>query len=98
MDRQIYPAMTTTFTTPSAPFDPELVRQIAADFAEITHPLVPVLHALRDRFGYIDARAIPVIAGALNLSIEEVRAIVALGKLYRDWTTLRDREPVSVGE
>lgn len=35
-------------------------------------PLLPVLHALQETFGYVDARAVPLVAKALNLSRADV--------------------------
>ena len=43
--------MTTTLSRPFSSFDPDLVREIVADFAGTNGPLVPVLHALTARFG-----------------------------------------------
>ena len=83
--------MTTTLSRPFSSFDPDLVREIVADFAGTNGPLVPVLHALTARFGYIDSQAIPIIAQSLNLSIEEVRTIVILGNLQLDWTNPNGR-------
>ena len=44
--------------------------------------LLPVLHAVRMEFGWIDARAVPVIADELNLSRAEVHGVVTF---YRDF-------------
>jgi formate dehydrogenase subunit gamma len=49
-------------------------------------PLLPVLQALQDEFGYIDAAAEPLVAEALNLSRAEVHGVVTF---YHDFR----REP-----
>jgi len=44
--------------------------------------LLPVLHAVRMEFGWIDPRAVPVIADELNLSRAEVHGVITF---YRDF-------------
>jgi len=44
--------------------------------------LLPILHALQDEFGYVDKAAIPLIAGALNLSHAEVHGVISF---YHDF-------------
>jgi len=43
---------------------------------------LPILHALQERFGYIDDAAIPAIAQALNLSKAEILGVVSF---YHDF-------------
>ncbi len=45
-------------------------------------PLLPVLHALQDEFGYLDPAAVPLVAGLLNLSRADVHGVVTF---YRDF-------------
>jgi len=47
-------------------------------------PLLPILHDFRDTFGYVDPRAVPIIADALNLSRAEVHGVITF---YRDFRT-----------
>ena len=49
--------------------------------------MLPILHELQERFGYIDAAAIPIIAQALNVSKAETLGVVSF---YHDFR----REPV----
>ena len=49
--------------------------------------MLPILHDLQDRFGYIDSAAIPLIAEALNVSKAETIGVVSF---YHDFR----REPV----
>jgi len=44
--------------------------------------LLPVLHALQDRLGYVPPSAVPAIAKALNLSRAEVHGVVSF---YHDF-------------
>ena len=45
-------------------------------------PLLPILHALMDEFGYIDQAAEPLIAEALNITRAEVHGVVTF---YHDF-------------
>jgi formate dehydrogenase subunit gamma len=45
-------------------------------------PLLPILHALQEEFGYVPAEAEPQIAQALNLSRAEVYGVIAF---YHDF-------------
>lgn len=58
------------------------VRAVVADFVDLEGPLLPILHALNDRFGHVDEAVVPVIADALNLSRAEVHGVVAF---YHDF-------------
>jgi formate dehydrogenase subunit gamma len=49
-------------------------------------PLLPILHALQEEFGYIDQAAEPLIAEALNITRAEVHGVVTF---YHDFR----REP-----
>ena len=44
--------------------------------------LMPILHALNDEFGYVDASIVPVIADELNLSRAEVHGVLTF---YHDF-------------
>lgn len=44
--------------------------------------LLPILHGLNDAFGYVDERAVPMIAAALNLSRADVHGVVSF---YHDF-------------
>jgi len=47
-------------------------------------PLLPILHALQEEFGYIDREAEPMIAEALNISRAEVHGVVTFYHDFRD--------------
>ncbi len=46
-------------------------------------PLMPILHHLQEVFGYIDPRAIAIVADDLNLSEAEVYGVVGFYKDFR---------------
>jgi formate dehydrogenase subunit gamma len=58
-------------TAPVA-WDETLAREIIDELAGLEGALLPILHALQDRFGYVDARAVGMIAKTLNFSRAEV--------------------------
>lgn len=64
------------------PFDEDLVRAAALALKDLDGPLLPILHALQDRFGFIDSRALPIIAEVLNLSRAELQGVVGF---YHDF-------------
>jgi formate dehydrogenase subunit gamma len=43
---------------------------------------LPILHALQEEFGHVPAEAVPLVAGALNLSRAEVHGVVSF---YHDF-------------
>ncbi|MFO1050432.1 MAG: formate dehydrogenase subunit gamma [Geminicoccaceae bacterium] len=71
-----------TANRPPEAADEIAVRAIVAEFAELEGPLLPILHALNDRFGHVDEATVPVIADALNLSRAEVHGVVSF---YHDF-------------
>ena len=63
-------------------WDAETGRGIIRALKHVEGALLPVLHALQDKFGYVDAAAVPVIADALNLSRAEVHGVISF---YHDF-------------
>ena len=45
-------------------------------------PLLPVLHSVQDTFGFIPREAVPLIAGAMNLSRAEIHGVMSF---YHDF-------------
>jgi len=64
-------------------WDDALAQSIIARHQTLDGPLLPILHALQERFGYVDARAVPAIAEALNLSRADVHGVVSFYHDYR---------------
>src|SRR6266481_714819 len=67
-------------------FDARAIDEIVASLADMPGALMPVLHAVNDRFGYIPVEAVPAIARALNLSRAEVHGVISF---YHDFRTER---------
>jgi len=63
-------------------FDAERARDIVAAHRHLQGPLLPILRALQDAFGYVDERAEPIIADLLNLTRAEVHGVVSF---YHDF-------------
>ena len=65
-----------------ATWSSERARAIAEAHAGERGALLPVLHALQREYGYVDRRAVAVVADVLNLSRAEVHGVVTF---YRDF-------------
>ncbi|HUZ67646.1 MAG TPA: formate dehydrogenase subunit gamma [Beijerinckiaceae bacterium] len=70
-----------------AAWDAKSAREIIVQTNQGPGALLPILHALQERFGYIDREAEPLIADVLNLSRAEVHGVVSF---YHDF---RSRPP-----
>ncbi len=66
--------------TKSAP-DPRLAALIE-NHRSLAGPLLPILHAVQEEFGYVDDAHVAAIAAALNLSRAEVHGVVTF---YHDF-------------
>ncbi|MGE3147876.1 MAG: formate dehydrogenase subunit gamma [Pseudorhodoplanes sp.] len=69
-----------------APWNTERARALIAEHLAQDGPLLPILHAFQEEFGYIDEAAEPLIANALNISRAEVHGVLTF---YHDFR----REP-----
>lgn len=58
------------------------VDEIIADLVALPGALLPILHRVQERLGYVPPAAIPVIAKALNLSRAEVHGVATF---YHDF-------------
>lgn len=56
-------------------FSVERTRELIADHVALEGPLLPILHAVQEAFGYVPEESIPVIAGELNLTRAEVYGV-----------------------
>ena len=70
--------------TAREPWSEDRVLAIVAVHEGERGPLLPILHDIRETFGYVDPRAVPLVADALNLSRAEVHGVVTF---YRDFRT-----------
>ena len=58
------------------PWSQEVALETIRAHAGQRGPLLPVLLGLQERFGFVDPRAVPLVAGALNLSRAEVHGVL----------------------
>jgi formate dehydrogenase subunit gamma len=58
------------------PWSDETAQETIGAHAGQRGPLLPVLHALQETFGYVDPRAVPLVAKALNLSRADVFGVL----------------------
>lgn len=61
----------------------ERINEIVARFSGQPGPLLLVLHAVQDEFGYIPVEAVPLIAAGLNLSRAEVYGVMSFYHHFR---------------
>ncbi len=64
-------------------FDKEAVLEIIAERRLIPGAMLPMLHAIQDKVGYIPSDVIPLIAEELNLSRAEVHGVVTYYHFFR---------------
>jgi formate dehydrogenase subunit gamma len=63
-------------------WDDKRARTLIAEKSDGEGPLLPILHALVDEFGYVDPAADALIADTLNISRAEVYGVIAF---YHDF-------------
>ncbi|PWT85287.1 MAG: formate dehydrogenase subunit gamma [Blastocatellia bacterium] len=61
----------------------ETVANIVTKLKDKPGALLPVLHAVQNRLGYVPSGAVPVIAEALNLSRAEVHGVISFYHYFR---------------
>jgi formate dehydrogenase subunit gamma len=66
---------------PSA--DIAIIEAIVGEHSDRPGGLLPLLHAIQDRLGYVPDEAVPVIAAGLNLSRAEVHGVISFYHLFR---------------
>jgi len=66
----------------STPWCEDRARDIIASHAGVDGPLLPMLHALQEEFGYIPEQAVTLLAEALNRSRAEIWGVVTF---YHDF-------------
>jgi formate dehydrogenase subunit gamma len=59
-----------------APWSAQVAQEAISAHAAQRGPLLPVLHALQETFGYVDPRAVPLVAATLNLSRADVHGVL----------------------
>jgi formate dehydrogenase subunit gamma len=61
----------------------DAVLEICSRLKTVPGPLMPILHAVQDRLGFVPKDAVPLIARELNLSIAEVHGVVSFYHYFR---------------
>jgi formate dehydrogenase subunit gamma len=64
------------------PWNTDVAQQRIQELLHLDGPLLPILQALQEEFGYIDEAAEPLVAEALNLTRAEVHGVVTF---YHDF-------------
>lgn len=65
-------------------WDAERAQALIGELTTLPGAMLPILHRLQEEFGYIDDRAIPMIAVGLNVSRADVVGVV---HFYHDFRT-----------
>lgn len=66
----------------ASPWNADRAQEIINEHLSLEGPMLPILHALQEEFGYVSADAAPLIAQALNLSRAEVHGVITF---YHDF-------------
>jgi formate dehydrogenase subunit gamma len=61
----------------------KIVTQAIGEHRHMAGALLPILHAIQDRLGYVPPKAIPTIARELNLSRADVHGVVSFYHHFR---------------
>ncbi len=69
-------------TNGQAPWNKDVALERVRGCLDREGPLLPILHALQEEFGYIDEAAEPLIAEALNITRAEVHGVITF---YHDF-------------
>lgn len=67
----------------TAAWSAERARVIIENHRPLRGALLPILHALQEEFGYVDAAATPLLADALNLSQADVHGVISFYHEFR---------------
>ena len=63
--------------------DDAAIRQLAEMLSAEAGALLPILHAIQDKLGYVPETAVPIVADVLNLSRAEVHGVVTFYHFFR---------------
>jgi formate dehydrogenase subunit gamma len=67
----------------SVVIEDEEMSAVIAPLKDMPGALLPILHALQDRFGHVPEDAVPLVAKALNLSRAEVHGTITFYHHFR---------------
>ena len=68
----------------SEDFDRDIVQTIASSMKTLPGALMPILHEIQNRFGFIPPNSVPIIADVLNLSRAEVHGVISYYHHFKD--------------
>lgn len=63
---------------------PEMITALIDGELHREGPLLPILHALQEEFGYVPETAVPLIADALNIGRAEVHGVMSFYHDFRE--------------
>lgn len=63
--------------------DPQSLAQVIASEQHLDGALLPILHALQNRFGYIPEASIPLVADALRVTRADVVGVISFYSYFR---------------
>ena len=64
------------------PWSEDRARIVIGEFAHLEGPLMPMLHAVQEVFGYVPDAVVPMLAEMLNVSRAEIHGVVTF---YHDF-------------
>lgn len=67
----------------------EEIRSVVTPLASLEGPLLPMLHALQDVYGYVPQECVPVLADVLNLGRAEIHGVISFYHDFRAHPTGR---------
>jgi len=79
--------MSSSPSSKKLPLDDDARKAVLAALADLKHldgALLPILHQVQKRLGFVPPAAIPVIAEALNVTRAEVHGVVSFYHDFRD--------------
>jgi formate dehydrogenase subunit gamma len=65
-------------------WDKNTAQAVIEGLKDIPGALLPILHGIQDRIGYIPPDSVPLIADALNLSRAEVHGVITFYHYFRE--------------
>lgn len=68
---------------PATGWDQAEAQEVIDRLKTMAGATLPILHALQERFGYVDQQAVPAIAKATNLSQAEIHGVITFYHEFR---------------
>ncbi len=75
---------TAAFSAPvAADWSPDTIRQEVAALQQKAGALLPILHAIQDRIGYVPEAAVPIIAEMLQQTRADIHGVISFYHYFR---------------